>query len=262
MFNYFFIFLCLLLFISIWFYSLRRESIEILQVDYSNSLLTLHDILQENQPIILRGCPVPPILNTDKLAEIPRLNSFPLSESSTLELYRTKPGSVLPAEQTAGIRIIEPIVGRTLANELSLDTWSKYTYADFMIELSGYFSVVKSFRTSVLLGGHGMVRPTSLYTCILVTEGSYVISLVNKRSESFLPKEWHTRYPSSLTINDTTLVGEIQFIDIILRPGTMIIIPAHIIYSASVNSISAFNSALILELDSPISQITGLIRNV
>jgi hypothetical protein len=256
---YVFIFLSLLFFISAWFYSLRRDSIEILQVDYSNSFTTLHDLLQESQPIILKGCPVPPILTSTKLAEIPRLNAFPLSGSYTLEAYRTSPGSVLPAEQIAGIPLIEPIIGRTLAKELSLDKWMNYNYTDFMVELSGYFSVVKSFRTRVLLGGHGMVRPRSLYTCILVSEGSYVVSLVNKRSEAFLPNEWETRYPSSLTINDTALVGEIQFIDIILRPGTMLIVPCHIIYSMGLKSADTFNSALILELDSPISQLASLI---
>ena len=261
MLNYFFLFLSLLFLISIWFYSLRRESIELIQVDYSNSFASLHDILQENQPIILKGCPVPPILSNAKLAEIPRLNSFPLSGQYTLEAYRTNPGSVLPAEQVHGLPIIEPIVARTLANELSLDTWTGFTYTDFITELSGYFSVLKSFRTSVLLGGHGMVRPTSLYTCILVTQGSYIISLVNKRSEKFLPKEWQMRYPSSLSVNDTALVGEIQFIDIILRPGNMIIIPCHIIYSAGVKSIDAFNSALLIDMDSPISQLATLIRS-
>jgi hypothetical protein len=131
-----------------------------------------------------------------------------------------------------------------------------FTYIDFMAELSGYFSVFKSFRTSVLLGGQGMVRPTSLYTCILPTEGTYTVSLVNKRSEAFLPKEWMYRFPSSLTVNDTTLVGEIQFIDIILRPGTMLIVPCHCIYSLECKPV--FNSAVILELDSPISNLAHL----
>ena len=253
-----FLTLCVLFFISVWFYSIRRDSIEILQVEYENSLITLHDLLQESQPIVLRGCPVPPILTATKLAEIPRLDSFPLQGTYTLQTYRTHPEVVLPDEQGAGIPILQPIVARTLAKELSLDTWMKFTYTDFLTELSGYFSILKSFRTSVILGGYGMVRPTSLYTCILITEGTYIVSLVNKRSETFLPKEWYYRYPSSLTVNDTPLVGEIQFIDIILRPGTMIVIPCHCIYSISLKTPGTFGAAVAFELDSPISNLAHL----
>lgn len=254
-----FITFCLLFFISVWFYMMRRDSIELLQVEYTNSLATLHDLLKESQPIILRGCPFPPILGSTALAEVPRLNSFPLQGTYTLQTYRTHPEVVCPAEQATGIPILEEIVGRTLAKELSIDTWMNFTYMEFMIELSGYFSVLKSFRTRILLGSCGMVRPTSLYTCILISEGTYIVSLVNKRSEAFLPKDWYSRFPSTLTLNDTPLVGEIQFIDVILRPGTMIIIPCHIIYSISLETPEKFGSAVVLELDSPISNLAYIV---
>lgn len=237
---------------------MRRDSIELLQVEYTNSLATLHDLLKESQPIIVRGCPIPPILGSKALAEVPRLNGFPLQESYTLQTYRTHPEVVCPDTQGAGIPILEEIAGRTLAKELSIDTWMHFTYSEFMVELSGYFSVLKSFRTRVVLGSYGMVRPSSLYTCILVTEGIYIVSLVNKRSENFLPKDWYSKYPSSLTLNDTPLVGEIQFIDVILRPGTMIVIPAHCIYSLSLQTPGQFASAVVHELDSPISNLAHL----
>ena len=230
-------------------------------LEYENVLPSLHELLQESQPIIIRGVPIPPILNSLKLAEIPRLNSFPLSANAsyTLQTYRTHPELVFPDEQAIGLPILEPIVGRTLAKELSIDTWMKYTYNDFILELSGYFSVLKSIKTSVVLGGCGMVRPRSLYTCIIPTEGTYIVSLVNKRSENFLPKTaWTYKYPSILSVNDTPLVGEIQFIDIIARPGTMVIIPCHCIYSMTPKEMGKFHSAVLLELDSPISNMATL----
>lgn len=257
----FFITFIVLFLIAIWFYTIRRESIELLQLEYENALPTLHELLQESQPIIIRGVPIPPILNSLKLAEIPRLNSFPLSANAsyTLQTYRTHPELVFPDEQAIGLPILEPIVGRTLAKELSIDTWMKYTYNDFIVELSGYFSILKSIKTSVILGGCGMVRPRSLYTCIIPTEGTYIVSLVNKRSENFLPKTaWTYKYPSILSVNDTPLVGEIQFIDIIARPGTMVIIPCHCIYSMTPKEMGKFHSAVLLELDSPISNMANL----
>jgi hypothetical protein len=144
----------------------------------------------------------------------------------------------------------------TLAKELALDTWISHTYAEFCIETAGYFPAFKSFRTAAILGGYGMRRVASLYTAILPTEGTYMVSLVNKRSETFLPSQWINRFPSSLTVNDTPLVGEIQFIDIILRPGTMILIPCHCIYSLMPTE--EFNAAISVDLDSPISNLARL----
>jgi hypothetical protein len=64
------------------------------------------------------------------------------------------------------------------------------------------------------------------------------------------------RYPESLTVNDTPLVGEIQFIDIVVRPGTMIAIPAHCIYSMKLKGSHAeFSTGLVIEIDTPISNL-------
>jgi hypothetical protein len=66
------------------------------------------------------------------------------------------------------------------------------------------------------------------------------------------------RYPESLTINDTPLVAEVQFIDVVLRPGTMLAIPAHCIYSMKPKE-AGFSGAVILEIDTPISNLANLL---
>lgn len=244
--------------IAIWFYRQRRDSIEILQVEFQSTLSTIHELVEELQPIIIRGNIFPQILSREKLSEIPRLDNFPLripSDAPHLLNYRQNPGSVLPDEQATGIPILDPDCARTLAKELSIELWATHNLADIFSELSGVFSSVSSKRTSVVLGGCGMKRATSIYTCIIPTEGKYILSLVNKRSESFLPANWKFRYPANLTVNDTPLVGEIQFIDIILRPGSMAILPSHCIYSLTPASSAQFHGAVIIEIDSPISNV-------
>ena len=257
-----FIILCTLFFVSVWLYKQRRENIELLQLEFSNSAASLHDLVEEQQPIILRGVPIPPSLTQERLAQIPRLNSFPLRGSQgspTLADYRANPAAVLPGEQTYGIPLLSREAARTLAKELALDTWANYTLRDVLGDFMGLLAPMYSVRTSVTLGGIGLRRPAAIYTLIMPIEGTYIISLVNQRSEAFLPTHWKYRYTQSLTVNDTPLVGEIQFIDVVVRPGTMVAIPKHCLMSMQPKEAGKFNSAIVVELHSPVSALAAVL---
>ena len=45
--------------------------------------------------------------------------------------------------------------------------------------------------------------------------------------QNALPANWVGCFPATLTTKDTPFVGDLKFIDIILRPGNSIFIPAH-----------------------------------
>ena len=243
-------------FIAVCFYKLRRESIEILQVEFSAAPETLRELSQEKQPIVIRGIPVPQILTNEKLSQIPRLDSFPLTDaegSPTLKDYRITPAAAAP--DARGIPVLSPEKSALLAKELALDTWVTHTIQDTLYEFTGIMSPVTTFNTTVILGGIGLVRPISNYVCLMPIDGTYTVSLVSKRSETFLPRMWRHKYAQDLTINDTPLVGEIKFIDIILRPGTLLAIPVHCMYCLQPNS-SEFHSALQIDIDTPISLLS------
>jgi hypothetical protein len=247
--------IALLFLIGVLFYKHRRDTIEIYQIEFTNAPTTLGELIGDKHPIVVRGCQFPQILSQASLQQIPRLDPFPLNteeNSPTLSMYRSGPYS------DSGVPLISAASGRTLAAELALDKWATHSLNDFSTELTGYMGAIMSTRVSVLLGGHGMKRSTAIYTCILVTEGKYTLSLLSKRSEEFLPKQWGWLYPEALTINDTPLVNEVQFVDVVLRPGTMLIIPAQFIYSCKVDA--GFHGAVIVEYDTPISNLANLLE--
>ena len=84
------------------------------------------------------------------------------------------------------------------------------------------------------------------------TEGIYTVSILSKDSESFLPKDWMYRYPGDLSPNDTPLVAELKYIDIIVRPGTMICFPPHFVISMKPNH-EVFTAAVVVEYHEPVS---------
>ena len=243
-------------FIAVCFYKLRRETTEILQVEFSAAPETLRELSQEKQPIVIRGVPVPQILTSDKLSQIPRLDSFPLADvenSLTLKDYRLTPAAI--PDSDTGRPILSADKAYLLAKELALDTWTTHTIQDILYEMTGVFSLATTFQSRVILGGVGIVRPMSNFVCILPIDGTYTVSLVSRRSETFLPRQWKHRYAKDLTINDTPMVGQINFIDIILRPGTMLAIPVHCMYCLQPSS-TEFHSALQIDIDTPVSLLT------
>jgi hypothetical protein len=50
---------------------------------------------------------------------------------------------------------------------------------------------------------------------------------MTEHQEQFLPKGWRGRFPERFTVQDTPLVGEIKYITIKVRPGTLLCVPTH-----------------------------------
>jgi hypothetical protein len=249
-------FICILFFISVIFYKQRRNTVEILQSEYSG-LDSLKELVTEHQPIIIRNTPIPQSLTTDQLSKMDRLGEFQFGENSplTLRQYLTAP------QVSAGAPLITNRAAQNLSKELALPIWVSHTIQDAIQEMGGFFGIFYSQRIQPVFGGIGMQRATAVMTFFLPVEGTYTISLVSPKSESFLPNDWKYRYPDTLTINDSPLVAEIKYIDIILRPGTMICLPAQTIFSMESND-AAFHSGLWIEVDSPVSNLAKFLEDL
>lgn len=258
-----FIFLLVCFLIAVCFYKQHRPTIEILQVEFSTAQDSLKDLAQERQPIIIRGAPVPNSITVEKLSKMNRLDNFTLADSkATLLNYRTSPRTTLPDYQASGYPLLTSEQSILLAKELALDKWATHSLQDTINDMLGIFSAVHQTTVKVVLGGKGMERAVSVYTILMPVEGKYILSIVNKKSESFLPTNWKNRYARTLTINDSPMVGEIQYIDVILRPGTFICIPSHCIYNLEPDSVTEFHSSLLVEVDSPISNLTKFLAEL
>ena len=251
--------ICIIFFISVVFYKQRRNTVEILQSEY-NAQDSLKELAAEHQPIIIRNTLSPQSLTAEQLSKMQRLAEFQFqdisgSNSITLRQYLSAP--VLGT----GVPLITNRAAQALSKELALPVWVSHTIQDTIQEMGGIFSIGFKHRVQTVFGGVGMQRATAVMTFFLPVEGTYTLSLVNPKSESFLPTDWKYRYPRSMTINDSPLVGEIKYIDIILRPGTMICIPTRTIFSMEPND-PAFHSGLWVEVDSPVSNLAKFLEDL
>lgn len=246
--------ICIIFVISVVFYKQRRTTVEILQSEYTNQE-SLKELSAEHQPIIIRNTPIPQSLTIEQLTKMHRLSDFKFKDDGmTLRQYLT----VRDSETQTPLMTTSAAVA--LSKELALPIWVSHTIHDTIHEMGGIFSLVYSHNVQPVFGGIGMQRATAIMTFFLPVEGVYTISLVNPKSESFLPANWKYRYPHTLTINDSPLVAEIKYIDIILRPGTMICVPTQTIFSIEPDS-SSFHSGLWIEVDSPVSKLAKFLED-
>jgi hypothetical protein len=213
--------------ISYLFYKHRRSDIEILQLDNEQISENLSELLEELQPVIIRGISPPKGFTQESLRKIPRLKDFAVGGQPLGDILE-QPRMLFDAN---GIPTLAQSGRQQLAKELSMSIWADHTWLPIFSQSTWFGSILGCMRVEANLGGIGMTRTTAKYTCLMPTEGKYTLSILSKDSESFLPSNWQYKYLGLLTVNDTPLVAELKYIDVVLRPGTTICLPPHYIYS-------------------------------
>ena len=242
----------LIFLIATLFYKQRRSDFSILQLDAEQIDEQLTDLLEEGQPIVVRGVQPPKGLTREALQKIHRLAEFPVG-GLPLAAVLNAPAALT---QAAGRPVFSQEDAATLADELAIPVWAEPAWLPRLNQFTMFGAALGTLRAECVLGGVGLTRSKAVVTCIFVTEGKYTASLLMKDSERFLPAAWEYRYPSTFTVNDTPLVADLKYLDIVLRPGTALLIPAHTIYSLQPGGeLDSFHAAALLEYHEPISLV-------
>jgi hypothetical protein len=238
----------LIFLISVLFYKQRRVSMELLQAEESQIEEQLSDLLEEQQPLIIRGLSPPKGLTKESLEKIPRLAQFSVGGQPLEDILKT-PAILYSAD---GLPTLSQEKRVALSTELSMNLWADHVWLRRFSETTWLGWLLGCMRTEVVLGGMGMFKTLARYTCIMPTEGTYLVSILSRESEPLLPGNWKYKYPGSLTPNDTPLVADLKYLDVVLRPGTMICLPPHMIISMQPKE-KEFAAAAIVEYHEPIS---------
>lgn len=252
-----FFLLAIVFLIAVAFYRQRQPDLTILQVEQEQVTTQFPELLEERQPIVIRGVPQPRGITRAALQATPRLGGFPVA-GHTLSSILEQPAALAPA---AGVPTMAQEERANLAQELSLPVWATHTWLPMFQSYSWLAPILGIMKTEVAFGGIGMHRTTALYTCIVPTEGKYMVSLLARSSEPFLPPTWEHRYPGSLTLNDTPLVADLKYLDVIVSPGNALCVPAHMIVSIQPANPTDFNAVALLEYHEPISALAKLLSS-
>ena len=128
---------------------------------------------------------------------------------------------------------------------------------------NSWWELAHSMTSEAYVGERGLQKTTAITTLLYPTSGSLDVTIMAAHMEEFLPKTWRGRFPELFTVQDTPLVGEIKYITIKLRPGTMLCMPPHWLVSLRASEESKGKPLVWgwIQIHNPISQLSSVMES-
>lgn len=227
------VFFSVLLFIAVLFYKQANEQFEILQID-ATRISELPTLYQDKSPIVISDYDTPNLGTSEELYKRHSVLQIQTGPQQTL-------GQLIQSRSVMPIHIAE-----TLAKETGLQIWFDHHLANSLIP-----SFLYSSNCSLWPYKRGMFKTKAFQTLLMPTQGTAIVTLMLQKMIPYLPTKWNTREFGSLSLHDTPLLNQIQFIDITLRKGNILLLPAHLIVDIKSDDAWTF----IAEIHHPISRI-------
>jgi hypothetical protein len=217
-----FILIFILLFLVLtFFYKQAIYEFRINQIEWSQTD-KLPDLFSEKVPIVLRGRPSTAFWTQEDIHLRPIYSSIPIFQDRTLvewiataDPHENCPWTIeharlLGMKHVSGLehwteKVLNPIVYN---NNILLKWWIRPI-------------------SSCWAGNKGLWKTVAPWTTIFVSQGTVVCTIMTGSMESSLPNEWKGIFPDMLTPYDTPFVGDLKFMDIVLRPGSLLFMPSH-----------------------------------
>jgi hypothetical protein len=198
--------------ILVFFYKQAVEEFRILQTDSFEKAMGL---LGERSPTVVLPIPVIHGLWTHiDCKQRPTLLGMPLN------------GRVLSDRIHEESVRLDSVTSEKLAEEIGLNVWVRETLQP-IYKQSFWWTGMLQTRVEALIGAQGMRQTFGYSTILICTDGAISVSLMNESSNAYLPKQWKGKRISKMTRDDAPLLGQIQYVDVIVRPGSALIIPPH-----------------------------------
>lgn len=243
------IILGVLFFIAVLFYKQANEQFEILNLD-AERLDELPTLYGDHCPIVVSGFQ-PPALGTEKeLQKRPHILQMAVAPSLSLR-------ALLGSEGSLKSWTWNPATAKFLAKETGLDIWFEHNLLSKVLPSSSSFlRFLYSTETSVWPHHRGLFKTKASQTILMPTQGTLRVSLLLQKMMPFLPAKWEGKRFEAMTQKDTPLLNQIQFIDILLRPGNLLALPPHLLVNIATDRESKENGwTFIAEIHTPISKI-------
>lgn len=194
----------------------RLNQIEWTQKDKIQSLL------QEKIPLVVRGIPSASFWSHQDVQIRPVYQNIPIFQDVGLSQWLTDAPvyTVCPWSYTQA---------ETIAKVSGIQVWAKKWMNDVIIHK--FMSWWMKPYYHCWAGNVGLRKTYATWTCLFPVDGEITVTIMPENSESVLPSAWHNCFPGTLTSSDTPFVADLKFIDIILRPGNCLFMPAHWFWS-------------------------------
>jgi hypothetical protein len=239
-------FIIVLLFIAILFYKQANEEIEILQID-SERMEEIPGLYGDRSPIVIKNFPVPALGSYEDFQKRPKV--LQMKMGSTLHTLQ----SLLESNELKDFQF-HPKTTSHLAKESGLDIWfGLHCYKGLLP--SKFTEWLYSYSTGLWPSHRGLTKTRAVQTLFVPTQGVAKVCILLPKMVPYLPVEWKGKQFNKLTAEDTPLLSQIQYVEIKLRKGNALLLPAHILVDISSDPADLHNTLWMFqaEIHHPIS---------
>ena len=204
----FLIIFCILVF----YYSQSVAQYSLSQMDEIQISSQLISVWEERKPIVVSKCTTRRIVwSADALKQTRFWGAQPIWGA-----YEADPEHALPPTRSQEITWAD-ILGIAKMESSAISTWFS----------SSMLNPVYTYRTEAHIGAEGL-RPTYGYaTAFTSTQGEARCILLHSAQKSKLPPGWPSLRWKDATVAHHPLWTQVQYIEVLLRPGTVLLVPPH-----------------------------------
>ncbi len=229
----------ILFFLGAVFYKQTVQEYKLNQIEWTQ-IDTLSDLMDEGTPFIIRNAPISPVWN---MMDIQSRDAFKeLADWAT----HVKTDALMPWHGHMASHYAR------LAN---MDPWIDETWLHHI----PFQRRLIPRELQLWVGGRGLYQEHAAWVAVMPTEGSILATVLATKEDKYLPAAWQGRFADSMTQADTPYVSQIKYLDIKLRAGTVLFLPAHWKLSWQSASEEELPFVCIMHLHTPISKLASLI---
>lgn len=208
------IIICFVIFIILtFFYKQSICEFRINQIEWSQKD-NIQELLHEKIPLVIRTIPSAAFWTQTDVTNRSCYDSIPLFKEMTLSEWLVTKDIGCPWKYSQA---------ELIAAASGISIWAT-KWMNPIIPFFRYWIFPKYYCWAGTVGLH---KTFATWSCIFPVDGEIILTLMPESVENSLPTDWIGCIPSQLTIKDTPFVGDLKFIDIILRPGNCIFLPPH-----------------------------------
>ena len=197
----------IILCIAVGYYSQSVAEYSLSQIKESQ-ISQLNHIWEEKKPVVVSGLRSNGIWGADSLRQTRFWGAQPIWGA-----YEADPGQATVADRAQQLTWGE-ILGISQMESDRLLRW---------FDLSWGFST----KTEAHIGAEGLRKTYGWATAVSCTDGEARCILIHSKQAAKLPPGWKGLRWSEATVTHHPLWTQVQYIEVVLRPGTYILVPPH-----------------------------------
>lgn len=209
----------------------------------------IREILHEKVPLVIRGIPKASFWTHEDVSNRPCFSEIPVFKDVSLTEW-------LKDAKSATVATLCPWKypqAEAIAKESGIAIWAKKYINPVIIHPLLRLWLTPSYHCWA--GTVGLRKTFATWTCLFPVDGALSVTIMPESVESSLPVHWRNCIVKNLTAKDTPFLSDLKYMDIILRPGTCLFMPAHWYVSWTSHETSTIPMACTISYHTPISSL-------